>query len=186
MDAFLTSLGLVALAEMGDKTQLLALFLATRFRRPWPIVGGILAATIANHFLAALVGATVADRLPLDWLRWGLGGSFLAMAAWTLVPDKLDDGKDENKSDRGAFMTTLVAFFLVEMGDKTQIATVALAAQFKTFLTVAAGTTVGMLLADVPVVFLGDRLTRHVPAKAMRWTSAGLFAVFGIAILVGW
>jgi putative Ca2+/H+ antiporter (TMEM165/GDT1 family) len=186
MDAVLTSLGLVAIAEMGDKTQLLALFLATRFRRPWPIIGGILTATVGNHLLASWVGVTVADRIPLEWLRWGLGASFLAMAAWTLIPDKLDDGKDAPRKDRGAYLTTLVTFFFVEMGDKTQIATVALAAEFKSIWLVATGTTLGMMLADVPAVFLGERLTRAIPAATMRYCAAGLFAIFGVAVLIGW
>ena len=187
MEALLTSLGLVAVAEMGDKTQLLALFLATKFRRPWPIVLGIFAATVCNHVLASIVGVTVADHIPMDWLKWALGMSFLVMAGWTLVPDKLDDDEEEGKtgSNRGAFLTTLVAFFLVEMGDKTQIATVALAAQFKNVLLVATGTTLGMLLADVPAVFLGERLTRLIPAATMRYIAAGLFAIFGAAILIG-
>ena len=186
MDAVLSSLGLVFIAEMGDKTQLLALFLATRFRRPWPIVAGIFAATVCNHVLASIVGVEVAGHIPHDWLRWGLGLSFLAMAAWTLVPDKLDDDKEKESSNRGKFLTTLVAFFLVEMGDKTQIATVALAARFQSVALVALGTTMGMLLADVPAVFLGEKLTRAIPASVMRYTAAGLFAVFGAAILIGW
>lgn len=187
MEAFLTSLGLVALAEMGDKTQLLALFLATRFRRPWPVVGGILGATVVNHLLAGFVGIEVGGMIPESWLKWGLGLSFVVMGGWTLIPDKLDEGDEEKTStNHGAFLTTLISFFLVEMGDKTQIATMALAAQFKNLLLVAAGTTIGMLVADVPAVFLGERLTRAIPAATLRRIAAGLFVVMGAAILLGW
>jgi len=187
MDAFFTSLGLVTLAEMGDKTQLLALFLATRFRRPWPVVAGILAATVVNHTLAGVVGIEVGDLIPQIWLKWGLGLSFLAMGGWSLIPDKLEDGEaNKGSTNHGAFWATLVSFFLAEMGDKTQIATMALAAQFKNLLLVASGTTIGMLIADVPAVFLGERLTRVIPAATMRRVAAVLFVVLGVAILLGW
>lgn len=187
MEAFLTSLGLVTLAEMGDKTQLLALFLATRFRRPWPVVAGILVATVVNHTLAGFVGIEVGGLIPESWLKWGLGLSFIVMGGWSLIPDKLDgDEKETDDSGRSAFVTTLISFFLVEMGDKTQVATMALAAQFKNLLLVAAGTTIGMLVADVPAVFLGERLTRAIPAETMRRLAAALFVVMGAAILLGW
>ena len=186
MHAFFSSLGLVALAEMGDKTQLLAFFLATRFKRPWAVIAGIFAATVANHLLASLVGVTVADQIPHDWLRWGLGLSYLAMGGWTLIPDTLDDEAQKEAADHGAFLTTLASFFLVEMGDKTQIATMALAAEFKSMWVVASGTTLGMMVADIPAVFLGQRLTCRIPAAPMRDVAAGLFLLFGIAILVGW
>jgi putative Ca2+/H+ antiporter (TMEM165/GDT1 family) len=188
MHAFLTSLGLVAVAEMGDKAQLLALFLATRLRRPWAVVAGIFAATVANHLLAGVIGIEVGQYIPMDWLKWGLGLSYIAMGVWTLVPDKLDEEPQAGSDTtwRGAFLTTLVTFFLVEMGDKTQIATMALAAQFQNLLLVASGTTLGMLVADVPVVFLGERLTRAIPAARMRQGAAVLFALSGAAVLLGW
>lgn len=184
MEAFLVSTGIVALAEMGDKTQLLALVLAARFRKPWPIVLGILIATVANHALAGAVGAWVTTLLGPDVLRWVLGGSFLAMAAWMLVPDTLD-GDDAAVAPRfGVLGTTIVAFFLAEMGDKTQIATVMLAAQYHAFLAVVAGTTLGMMLANAPVVWLGERITRRVPLKAIRIASALVFAVLGLLALL--
>jgi len=187
MEAFITSLGLVALAEMGDKTQLLALVLATRFRRPWVVISGIFAATVVNHTLTGLVGIEVGGLFPQLWLKWGLGVSYVVMGVWTLVPDKLGDDEGEPKIGRhGAFVTTMITFFLVEMGDKTQIATMALAAQFQNLLLVASGTTLGMLVADVPVVFLGERLTRLIPAAKMRTIAALLFVVQGMAILLGW
>lgn len=186
MEAFFVSTGMVALAEMGDKTQLLALVLAARFRKPWPIVLGILIATLANHALAGALGAWVTTQLGPDVLRWVLGGSFLLMAAWILVPDKLD-GADAPAAPRfGVLGTTIVAFFLAEMGDKTQIATVMLAAQYNAFVAVVAGTTLGMMLANAPVVWFGERMTRAVPLKAIRIASALIFAVLGVlALLAG-
>ena len=184
MEAFLVSTGIVALAEMGDKTQLLALVLALRFRQPWPIVWGILVATLLNHALAGAVGAWVTTLLGPDVLRWVLGASFLAMAAWMLVPDKLDEGDTAATPRFGVFGTTLVAFFLAEMGDKTQIATVMLAAQYNAFLAVVAGTTLGMMLANAPVVWLGERMTRKIPIKAIHIASAAVFAVLGVLALV--
>ncbi|NMM44218.1 TMEM165/GDT1 family protein [Rhodospirillaceae bacterium KN72] len=183
MEAFLTSTAAVALAEIGDKTQLLAIVLAARFCRPWPIVAGILAATLANHFLAALLGSQVADFLDGYWFRLAVAASFLAMAAWTLIPDK-DDGLNENYSRFGAFMTTLVAFFLVEMGDKTQIATIALGARFQDTIFVTLGTTLGMMIANVPAVFLGKELVRRIPMTAMRLIAACVFAALGIWLLL--
>jgi len=183
MDAFLLATGLVALAEIGDKTQLLALVLAARFRKPWPIVAGILVATLANHAFAGAVGEIVTEFVPRDVLRWVLGLSFLAMAAWTLVPDKLDDD-EAPRTASGVFVTTLVAFFLAEMGDKTQLATVALAAQFDQYAWVVAGTTLGMMVANVPVVFLGDRLSKRIPLKPVRMVAAALFAAVGAFVLL--
>lgn len=188
MDAFVTSTLIVALAEIGDKTQLLAIVLATRFRRPLPVVAGIFAATIGNHFLAALVGTQVASILDSPAFRIAVALSFIAMAAWTLVPDKLDE-TEEKPARFGAFVTTLIAFFLVEMGDKTQIATVALGARFHEVLPVTAGTTLGMMIANVPAVYLGQELVRHVPMKAVRIAAALLFLAIGLWLLVqaaGW
>jgi putative Ca2+/H+ antiporter (TMEM165/GDT1 family) len=184
MDAFLFSTGIVALAEIGDKTQLLAFLLAARFRRPLPIVAGILVATVANHAFAAAVGAWVGAALGGDVLRWVLGLSFLAMAAWIMVPDKLDEG--EAKLARyGVFVTTLIAFFLAEMGDKTQVATVALAARFDAMAAVVAGTTLGMMLANVPAVYFGEKIANKVPLKLVHGIAAALFAVLGVATLLG-
>jgi Ca2+/H+ antiporter, TMEM165/GDT1 family len=182
LEAFLVSTGIVALAEMGDKTQLLALMLAARYRRPVPVILGILVATLANHALAAWLGAGVAEVLGRDALRWILGLSFLAMAAWTLVPDKLE--KEKPQSARlGAFAATLIAFFFVEMGDKTQIATVALAARYASIAAVVAGTTLGMMLADVPAVYFGERILRRVPAKMLHRVAAAGFALLGAIAL---
>jgi Ca2+/H+ antiporter, TMEM165/GDT1 family len=182
LEAFFISTGVVALGEMGDKTQLLALMLAARFHKPWPIVAGILVATLANHALAAAVGAGVAQALGPDVLRWVIGLSFLAMAAWMLVPDKVDEVGAGN-ARWGIFGTTVVAFFLAEMGDKTQIATVALAARYAEAVAVVAGTTLGMMLANVPAVFLGDRVARLVPMRVVHGISAALFLVLGLLTL---
>ena len=183
LEAFLVSTGIVALAEIGDKTQLLALVLAARYRRPVPVILGILAATLANHALAAWLGAEVAGALGRDALRWILGLSFLAMAAWTLIPDKLE--KEKPQSARlGAFAATLIAFFLVEMGDKTQIATAALAARYASIAAVVAGTTLGMMLADVPAVYFGERVLRRVPPKTMHRVAAAGFALLGALALL--
>ncbi len=187
MEAFLVSTGLVALAEMGDKTQLLSLVLAARFRKPWPIVLGILVATLANHALAGAVGSWVQAQLGPQVLRWVLGLSFIAMAVWMLIPDKLDeDDQPSAASKLGVFGTTLVAFFLAEMGDKTQIATVALAAQYKAWASVVAGTTLGMMIANAPVVWFGDRLVKKVPIRVVHLVSAAIFAVLGGVALMGW
>ena len=185
MEAFLVSTGIVALAEMGDKTQLLALLLAARFRKPWPIVCGILVATLANHALAGALGAWVTTFLGPTTLRWVLGGSFIAMALWMLIPDKLEEGDANTEPRFGVFVTTLVAFFLAEMGDKTQIATVMLAAQYNAFLWVVAGTTLGMMLANAPVVWLGERITRRVPIRAVHGVSALVFLALGVFVLLG-
>lgn len=185
MESFLVSTGLVAVAEIGDKTQLLALLLAARFRKPIPIVGGILAATVANHLLAAGVGAALGEVLQGPWMKWVLGLAFLAFAAWALIPDTFEEG-DHPREQAGAsvFWTTAVAFFFVEMGDKTQVATVALAARFHEVIAVAAGTTVGMMIANAPVVFLGDAVAGRIPLHLVRWTAAALFAAIGVWILV--
>lgn len=183
MDSFVTSTAVVALAEIGDKTQLLAILLATRFRRPWPIVAGILMATLANHFLAALVGSEAASLLNSLWFRYLIGASFIAMALWTLVPDKLDD-LNQTPARYGAFLTTVVAFFFVEMGDKTQIATVALGAQFQDAVLVTMGTTLGMMIANVPAVFLGNGLVQRVPVDVVRRVAALLFFVIGVWVLL--
>jgi len=186
MEAFLVSTGIVALAEMGDKTQLLALLLAARFRQPWPIVLGILVATVANHALAGAVGAWVTTWLGPQVLRWVLGGSFIAMAIWMLIPDKIDETDTGSAPRFGVFGTTVLAFFLAEMGDKTQIATVMLAAQYHAYLWVVAGTTLGMMLANAPVVWLGERMTRLVPLRVVHGVSALIFAALGLAALLGW
>lgn len=183
VEAFLVSTGLVALAEIGDKTQLLSLVLAARFRRPWPIVCGILAATLVNHAAAGAVGAWVTHWIGPQALRWVLGLSFLAMAVWILIPDKLDDD-DTAAPAHGVFLTTLIAFFFAEMGDKTQIATVALAARYDALAAVVAGTTLGMMLANVPVVLLGDRVTKKMPMRLVHTIAAGIFLVLGLITLV--
>ncbi|HEY9237761.1 MAG TPA: TMEM165/GDT1 family protein [Burkholderiaceae bacterium] len=182
MEAFLVSTGVVALGEMGDKTQLLAMLLAVKFRKPVPIILGILVATLVNHATAGLVGGWIAAALGPQVLRWVIGVSFVAMAAWMLIPDKID--ADASTGQRfGVFGTTLVAFFLAEMGDKTQIATVALAARYQDLVAVVAGTTLGMMLADVPAVFVGDRLAKKVPMKLVHGIAAAIFLVLGVATL---
>lgn len=184
MEAFLVSTGIVALAEIGDKTQLLAFLLAAKFRKPLPIALAILVATIANHAFAAAIGTWVTSMLSPEVLRWVLGISFLAMAAWTLIPDKFEEG-DAKLAKYGVFLTTLIAFFLAEMGDKTQIATVALAAQYNTFFAVVAGTTFGMMLANVPAVYLGDRIADRLPIRLVHGIAAIVFAILGVATLLG-
>lgn len=190
MEAFLISTGIVALAEIGDKTQLLAFILAARFRKPFPIMLGILVATLFNHAIAAFLGSWMSSLLSPMVLRWALGISFLAMAVWMLMPDRLDE--DETKlANRGVlgifgiFNTTVLAFFLAEIGDKTQIATVALAAQYQALLAVVAGTTLGMMIANVPAVLLGNKITRYLPVPLVHMIAAGIFAVLGILTLIG-
>ncbi|MFO1157508.1 MAG: TMEM165/GDT1 family protein [Reyranellaceae bacterium] len=183
MEAFFVSAALVAVAEIGDKTQLLALMLAARYRKPWPIVLGILCATLANHALAAWVGAAVAAWVGADAMRWILGATFIVMAGWCLIPDKADDGPQAARQ-AGAFFATLIAFFIVEIGDKTQIATVALAARFNSLVAVTAGTTVGMMLANVPVVLFGDAIARRLPLKIVRAVAAALFVILGLVALL--
>lgn len=184
MEAFLVSTGIVALAEIGDKTQLLAFLLAAKFRKPLPIVLAILVATIANHTFAAAIGTWVTSILSPEVLRWVLGLSFLFMAAWTLIPDKLEED-DAKFAKYGVFLTTLVAFFLAEMGDKTQIATVALAAQYNNFYAVVSGTTLGMMLANVPAVYVGERIADRLPVRLVHSMAAVLFVVLGGATLLG-
>ncbi len=178
MESLLVSTLTVALAEIGDKTQLLALLLAARFRRPWPIVAGILVATLLNHAMAGWVGATAASWLTPQALRWTVAISFIAIALWTLKPDKLEDGA--SLPPRGAFVATTIAFFLAEMGDKTQVATVLLAANYPPLWQVVAGTTIGMLLANVPVVALGSRFAERLPLRAARIVAAVLFLALGL------
>ena len=185
MEAFLLSTGIVALAEMGDKTQLLSLVLAARFRKPWPIVAGILVATLLNHALAGAAGAWIMAAVGPVVMRWVLGLSFIAMAVWMLIPDKLD--ADEVKASRGlgVFVATTWAFFLAEMGDKTQIATIALGAQYEPLFAVVIGTTLGMMIANAPVVFFGDAITRRVPIKVVHVIAALIFAALGVLALLG-
>jgi len=183
LEAFLISTGVVALGEMGDKTQLLAMLLAARFKRPAPIILGILVATLANHALAGAVGGWVAQAMGPDVLRWVIGLSFIAMAVWMLVPDKIDDEAVGDRQRFGVFGTTVLAFFLAEMGDKTQIATVALAARYTDLVAVVTGTTLGMMLANVPAVFLGDAIARRVSMRLVHGIAALIFAVLGVATL---
>jgi len=184
MEAFLVSTGLVALAEMGDKTQLLALVLATRLKKPLAVCLGILVATLLNHACAAATGQWITLYLGADAMRWILGISFIAMAGWMLIPDKLDDDDAPKPARFGAFLTTTIAFFIVEMGDKTQIATVALAAKYSALYWVVAGTTAGMMLANAPVVYFGDKLTKIVPIKLVHSVCALIFVALGIAALL--
>jgi len=183
LEAFLVSTGIVALGEMGDKTQLLALLLSARFRRPVPIVLGILVATLVNHALAGAVGDWIARSLGADVLRWVIGGSFIAMAAWMLIPDKIDETGDGHQRF-GVFGTTVIAFFLAEMGDKTQIATVALAARYTDLVSVVAGTTLGMMIANVPAVLLGDVVAKKVSMTLVHGIAALIFAVLGVLTLL--
>ncbi|MBC7520836.1 MAG: TMEM165/GDT1 family protein [Sandarakinorhabdus sp.] len=188
MTAIATSAGVVALAEIGDKTQLLAIVLATRFRAPWAVVAGILVATLANHALAAWAGAALAGWFDGPWFRYAVAASSIAMAAWTLIPDKLGD-VEAGPGKYGAFLTTAVAFFFVEIGDKTQIATVALGARFDSVWAVTLGTTMGMMLANVPAVFLGDKLVDRVPLRTVHRVAATVFVVMGLwlaAATAGW
>ena len=183
MEAFFVSTGVVAIAEIGDKTQLLALILAARFRAPLPIILGILIATVANHGLAAWAGIFVADLMGPEILRIALGISFLAMAAWVLVPDKVDDDETAAPGRLGPFLATLIAFFLVEIGDKTQIATIALSARFDALVTVTMGTTLGMMLANVPAVLIGKAAATKIPMRAAHAVAAVIFAVMGVMAL---
>ncbi len=188
MEAFLISTGIVALAEIGDKTQLLSFILAAKYRKPWPIVLGILVATLVNHALAGVVGAWLMRAIGPDAMRWILGLGFIAMAAWMLVPDKIDeDEANAGAAARfGVFGTTVVAFFLAEMGDKTQIATVGLAAKYASLTAVVAGTTLGMMLANAPAVFIGHRLAEKLPVRLVHVIAALIFALLGAATLAGW
>lgn len=183
MEAFLISTGVVALAEMGDKTQLLSIVLAARFRRPVPIILGILVATLINHAGAGALGAWITGVAGPGVMRWVLGLSFIAMAIWTLIPDRLDDDGAAAAGRFGVFGTTALAFFLAEMGDKTQVATVALAAQYASLMAVIAGTTLGMLAANVPAVLLGEKITQKVPIRVVHMIAAAMFAVLGLLAL---
>jgi len=187
VDSFLVSTGIVALAEIGDKTQLLAFVLAARFRKPWPIVWGILIATLANHFLAGALGELVTRLVPPEGLRWILGLGFIAMAAWIMIPDKLDEDEDGTSglARHGVFAATLIAFFLAEMGDKTQIATAGLAARYGELFWVVAGSTLGMMIANVPAVFLGEKAATALPVRWVHAAAAVLFVGVGIATLMG-
>lgn len=184
MEALLVSTGTVTLAEIGDKTQLLAFILAARFKKPWPIIAGILVATLLNHGMAGALGTWIAAALSPSAIRWMLGFSFLAMAVWVLFPDKMDDDTTVSASGLGIFGATLVTFFLAEMGDKTQLATVALAAHYSAPVLVIAGTTLGMLIADVPAIFAADKLAHRIPLKLMRGAAAMVFVALGIATLL--
>ncbi len=192
MESLLVSTGIVALAEIGDKTQLLALLLAARFRKPWPIIWGILIATVANHFAAGALGKWVSTFFSEATLSWVLAACFIAMAAWTLIPDEVDDDEASKFASFGPFLTTLIAFFLAEMGDKTQIATVMLAAQYEYFWLVVIGTTLGMLIANVPVVLLGHFSAEKLPLTlihriaALCFLGLGLYAAWNAASLSGW
>ena len=184
MQTFLIATAAVAVAEIGDKTQLLSLILAAKYRRPWPICLGILIATLANHALAGAVGSVVAQWLSPQTLKWIVAASFLAVAAWTLIPDKADEESAQRGSGHGVLLATLIAFFLAEMGDKTQVATVVLAAQYRPLWEVVVGTTAGMLLANVPVVWLGARFAQQLPLRAARIAAAVLFAALAIWIVL--
>jgi putative Ca2+/H+ antiporter (TMEM165/GDT1 family) len=185
MEALLVSTGVVALAEIGDKTQLLAFILAARFKKPLPIIAGILLATLVNHGLAGALGAWITTAVTPETLRWVLGLSFLGMAVWTMIPDSIDEEDTRVATRFGVFGATLVTFFLAEMGDKTQVATVAMAAHYAMPVMVVIGTTLGMLIADVPAVFVGDKLAARIPMKLVHGVAAAIFAVLGIATLLG-
>jgi putative Ca2+/H+ antiporter (TMEM165/GDT1 family) len=185
LQSLLVSTGVVALAEIGDKTQLLAFLLAARFRKPLPIVAGILAATLVNHGLAGALGAWITAHVNPQTLRWILGVSFIAMAAWTMIPDEIEDDEAKLAKGFGVFGATLVTFFLAEMGDKTQIATIALAAHYGAPVLVVIGTTLGMLIADVPAVFVGEKLAKRIPMRLVHSIAAAIFAALGIATLLG-
>lgn len=185
MEAFLVSTGVVALAEIGDKTQLLAFILAARFKKPIPIIAGILCATLLNHGLAGALGAWITTTITPEILRWVLGASFIGMAIWTMIPDKIEEEEIQIAKRFGIFGATLITFFLAEMGDKTQIATVAMAAHYASPIWVVIGTTLGMLIADVPAVFLGDKLANKIPMRLVHTIAAGIFAVLGMATLFG-
>jgi Ca2+/H+ antiporter, TMEM165/GDT1 family len=185
MESLLVSTGVVALAEIGDKTQLLAFILAARFKKPLPIIAGILCATVVNHGLAGALGAWITANVSAQVLRWVLGASFIGMAIWTLIPDKIEEEETKVAQRLGVFGATLVTFFLAEMGDKTQIATVALAAHYASPVLVVAGSTLGMLIADVPAVFIGDKLAAKIPMKVVHAVAAAIFALLGVATLLG-
>ena len=185
MESLLVSTGVVALAEIGDKTQLLAFILAARFKKPAPIILGILLATLVNHGLAGALGAWITSAISPGTLRWVLGLSFIGMAIWTLIPDNIEEEETQVAQRLGVFGATLITFFLAEMGDKTQIATVAMSAHYADPLLVVMGTTLGMLIADVPAVFVGDKLATRIPMKLVHTIAAAIFALLGAATLMG-
>ena len=185
MESLLVSTGVVALAEIGDKTQLLAFILAARFKKPFPIILGIVAATVINHGLAGALGAWITSTISPEVLRWVLGASFIGMAIWTMIPDKIEEEETQVAQRFGIFGATFITFFLAEMGDKTQIATIAMAAHYSAPLMVVIGTTLGMLIADVPAVFAGDKLANKIPMKLVHSIAAGVFALLGVATLMG-
>jgi len=185
MESFFVSTGVVALAEIGDKTQLLAFILAARFKKPLPIIGGILAATVINHGLACALGGWITSPISPEILRWLLGISFIALAIWTMIPDKIEEEETQVAQRLGIFGTTFITFFLAEMGDKTQIATVAMAAHYQTPMMVVVGTTLGMLIADVPAVFAGEKLANKISMKLVHSVSALVFSSLGIATMMG-
>ncbi len=185
MESLFVSTGVVALAEIGDKTQLLAFILAARFKKPLPIIAGILCATLINHGLAGALGAWITSAISPQTLRWVLGASFIGMAIWTMIPDKIEDEETHIASKLGVFGATFITFFLAEMGDKTQIATIAMAAHYVEPLMVVMGTTLGMLIADVPAVFIGDKLASKIPMKLVHTIAAAIFALLGVATLLG-
>jgi len=185
MESLFVSTGVVALAEIGDKTQLLAFLLATRFKKPLPIIAGILVATLLNHSMAGALGAWITATLSPEVMRWILGLSFIGMAIWTLIPDKIEEEEMQVAKKFGVFGATLITFFLAEMGDKTQIATVAMAAHYPNPVLVVIGTTLGMLIADVPAVFIGDRFAAKIPMKLVHGIAAAMFAAMGVATLLG-
>ena len=184
MEALFISMGVVALAEIGDKTQLLAFVLAARFKKPLPIIAGILCATVVNHGLAGALGAWITSALTPESLRWVVGLSFIGMALWTIIPDKIEDEETRIASRLGVFGATLVTFFLAEMGDKTQIATIAMAAHYPSPIFVVIGTTLGMLITDVPAVFVGDRFAKKIPMKLVHAVAAAMFAIMGLTTLL--
>jgi putative Ca2+/H+ antiporter (TMEM165/GDT1 family) len=184
VDAFLVSILVVAVGEIGDKTQFVALFLAARFRRPLPIVLGILVATLANHALAGALGAWLRVQIPAEWLRWIVAASFLAVALWALKPDRVEEQREDGGRKLSVFGVTVVSFFLAEIGDKTQVATVLLAAHFNNLVAVIAGTTLGMLIADAPVVWLGGAVANRIPLRVVRLVAAGLFAALAVAAVL--
>ena len=184
MQAFLVSLGAVALAEIGDKTMLLSLVLAAKFKKPWPICAGILVASLLSHAIAAELGAWLAHWLTPEVQRWLVGASFLAVAAWALLPEKEDASDGPAQHGRGVFVISVIAFFIAELGDRTQIATVVLGAHYQPLWQVIAGSTLGMLVANVPVVWLGARFASKIPLRATRYASAVLFAALGVWILL--
>lgn len=185
MESLFVSAGVVALAEIGDKTQLLAFILAARFKKPLPIILGILAATVINHGLAGALGAWITSTISPEVLRWVLSVSFIGMALWTLIPDKIEEEETQIAQRFGIFGATFITFFLAEMGDKTQIATIAMTAHYNAPLMVVIGTTLGMLIADVPAVFAGDKLANKIPMKLVHSIAAAVFALLGVATLMG-